>query len=189
MSLNTVVIYGSVRSQRQGIKAARFLVAKLATRGHDVTLVDPLKDVLPMLDLRFSEYADGEAPAAMQRVAETLDAADGFVIVSGEYNGGIPPALKNLLDHFLPQYRRKASAIASYSGGSFAGTKTHAPLRLTMSQLGAPPIPPAFVVPQVQNAFDDDGNALDDAYHGRADKFLEEYEWYANALKEARHKL
>lgn len=186
MSLNTVVIYGSVRSQRQGIKAARFLVNKLAARGHDVQLVDPLKYPLPMLDLRFSEYDAGTAPEAMQQVADILEAADGFVIVSGEYNGGILPALKNLLDHFLPQYSRKASAIASYSGGSFAGTKTHAPLRLTMSQLGAPPIPPTFVVPQVQNAFDEDGNTLDDAYNARAEKFLEEYEWYAHALKAAR---
>lgn len=186
MSLNTVVIYGSVRSQRQGIKAARFLYNKLVARGHDVRLVDPLEYPLPLLDLRFSEYDAGTAPEPMQRVADILDAADGFIVVSGEYNGGIPPALKNLLDHYLPQYRRKACAIASYSGGSFAGTKTHAPLRLTMSQLGAPPIPPAFVVPQVQNAFDEDGDALDDAYNSRADKFLEEYEWYANALKAAR---
>jgi NAD(P)H-dependent FMN reductase len=186
MPLNTVVIYGSVRRQRQGIKAARFLVNKLVERGHDVTLVDPLEYALPMLDLRYREYAEGEAPEAMQQVAQILDSADGFVVVSAEYNGGIPPALKNLLDHYLPEFRRKPSAIASYSGGSFAGTKTHAPLRLTMSQLGAPPIPATFVVPKVQDAFDKDGNALDDAYDGRADKFLEEYEWYANALKTAR---
>lgn len=189
MSLKTAVIYGSVRRNRQGIRAARFLVRQLAERGHAVTLVDPLEYPLPMLDLRFSEYEDGTAPAAMQQVAGILDDADGFVIVSGEYNAGIPPALKNLLDHFLPQYRRKASAIASYSGGSFAGTKTHAPLRLTMSQLGAPPIPPTFVVPQVQKAFDEDGNALDDAYNARVSKFLDEYEWYAIALRDARNNL
>ena len=186
MSLNTAVIYGSVRSQRQGVKAARFLVNKLQERGHDVTLVDPMEYLLPLLDLRFSEYEDGTAPAPMQQVADILDAADGFVVVSGEYNGGLPPALKNLLDHYLPQYRRKPSAIASYSAGSFAGTKVHAPLRLTLSQLGAAPIPATFVIPGVQNAFDETGNALDAAYEGRADKFLEEYEWFANALKAAR---
>jgi len=186
MPLNTAVIYGSVRSQRQGIKAAKFLVNKLGARGHDVTLVDPLEYTLPLLDLRFGEYEDGTAPAAMQQVAEILDAADGFIIVSGEYNGGIPPALKNLLDHYLPQYRRKPSAIATYSGGSFAGSKVHVSLRLTMSQLGAAPIPATFVVPQVQNAFADDGSPQDEAYDGRADKFLEEYEWYAKALKAAR---
>lgn len=186
MPLKTAVIYGSVRSQRQGIKAARFLVNKLNELGHDVTLIDPMEFPLPLLDLRFSEYEDGTAPAAMQRVAEILDAADGFVVVSGEYNGGMPPALKNLLDHYLPQYRRKPSAIATYSAGSFAGSKVQISLRLTLSQLGAAPIPATMSIPQVQNAFADDGSALDEAYLGRADKFLEEYEWYANALKAAR---
>lgn len=186
MTLKTAVIYGSVRRERQGIKFARFLQRRIGERGHDVSLLDPKEHPLPLLDLRFSEYEDGSAPAPMQHIAEVLDAADGFVIVSGEYNGGVPPALKNLLDHFLPQYRRKPSAIASYSAGSFAGSKVQASLRLTMSQLGASPIPATLVVPGVQNAFDEDGNALDDAYEGRADKFLDEYEWYANALKAAR---
>jgi len=36
----------------------------------------------------------------MQRVGEIFDAADGFVIVSAEYNHSIPAALKNLLDHY-----------------------------------------------------------------------------------------
>lgn len=186
MALNTAIIYGSVRRARQGIKFARFLERKVAARGHDVTLVDPKEMPLPLLDLRFSEYDEGTAPEPMQRIADTLDAADGFIVVSGEYNGGFPPALKNLLDHYLPQYRRKPSAIATYSAGSFAGTKVQVSLRLTLSQLGAAPIPATLVVPGVQNAFDEDGNALDDAYESRADKFLEEYEWYAEALKAAR---
>jgi len=186
VTLNTAVIYGSVRQNRQGIKFARFVARKLEERGHAVTLVDPLEYPLPLLDLRFSEYDEGAAPEPMQQVADILDAADGFVVVSGEYNGGMPPALKNLLDHYLPQYRRKPSAIATYSAGSFAGSKVQISLRLTLSQLGASPIPATLVVPGVQNAFDDDGNALDDAYDGRADKFLEEYEWYAAALKSAR---
>ena len=186
MTLKTAVIYGSVRRGRQGIKFARFLERKIDERGHDVTLLDPKEHPLPLLDLRYGEYEDGTAPAPMQHIADVLDAADGFVIVSGEYNGGVPPALKNLLDHFLPQYRRKPSAIASYSAGRFAGSKVQASLRLTMSQLGASPIPATLVVPGVQDAFDEDGNANDDAYHERADKFLAEFEWYANALKTAR---
>ena len=186
MALNTAIIYGSVRSARQGIKFARFLERKVGARGHDVTLIDPKELALPLLDLRFSEYDEGTAPEPMQRIADILDSADGFIVVSGEYNGVIPPALSNLLDHYLPQYRRKPSALATYSAGSFAGTKVQVSLRLTLSQLGAAPIPATLVVPGVQNAFDDNGNALDDAYEGRADKFLEEYEWYAEALKAAR---
>ena len=41
MSLHFAVFYGSVRSERQGIKYARFLNAQLAARGHQVSFVDP----------------------------------------------------------------------------------------------------------------------------------------------------
>jgi NAD(P)H-dependent FMN reductase len=53
----------------------------------------------------------------MQRVAELLSAADGFVVVSGEYNHSIPAALKNLLDHFQSEYHYKPSGIVTYSAG------------------------------------------------------------------------
>jgi len=43
MGLNTVVIVGSVRSDRQGLKAAKFVERTLAARGHDVTIVDPAR--------------------------------------------------------------------------------------------------------------------------------------------------
>ncbi len=53
LSLNTAVIYGSVRRGRQGIKAARFVVRKLEERGHAVTLVDSLEHQLTLLDLMY----------------------------------------------------------------------------------------------------------------------------------------
>lgn len=187
MSLNTAVIYGSVRRDRQGIKAARFLVNKLEARGHDVALVDAKEFPLPILDLRYSEYDAGTAPEPMQKIHEMLDAADGFMVVSGEYNHGIPPGLKNLLDHFLPQYRRKPSAIVSYSAGSFAGARVHAGLRETLSTLGSVPVPPALLISSVSTSFDNAGKALEEAYEERADKFLAEYEWYAKALQVARN--
>ena len=186
MTPKTAVIYGSVRRDRQGIRAVRFLLNKLQARGHDVALVDAKEHPLPILDLRYSEYDEGAAPEPMQKIHEMLNAADGFVVVSGEYNHGIPPGLKNLLDHFLPQYRRKPSAIVSYSAGSFAGARVHAGLREVMSTLGSIPIPPALLIASVSKSFAEDGKALDEAYEERADKFLTEYEWYANALQVAR---
>lgn len=183
MPLNTAVIYGSVRRDRQGIKAARFIANKLEQRGHDVAFVDAKALALPMLDLRYKEYAQGEAPDAMQKIHDMLLAADGFIIVSGEYNHGIPPALKNLLDHYLPEYRRKPSGIVSYSAGTFAGVRVHESLREVMATLGSPAIPAVFTISKVAESFDDAGLALDDSYNERVAKFLDEYEWYANALK------
>lgn|GEM_PF-6482307 len=54
--MNITVLYGSVRSERQGIKAARFFVTKLQERGHEAVLIDPLEHPLPLLDKRYKEY-------------------------------------------------------------------------------------------------------------------------------------
>jgi NAD(P)H-dependent FMN reductase len=94
--------------------------------------------------------------------------------------------LKNLLDHFQSEYLYKPSAIVTYSAGPFGGVRALINLRAILAELGTPSIPSAFPVSQVQDAFDDDGNPLDQAYNERIVKFLDEYEWYANALKHAR---
>lgn len=184
--LNTAIIYGSARSGRQGIKAARFVAKKLKERQHDVTLVDSQEYELPFLDLMYKEFTPGEAPEAMQTVGEILQAADGFVIVSAEYNHSISAALKNLLDHYQSEYLYKPSAIVTYSAGPFGGVRALVNLRAILAELGTPSIPSAFPVSGIRAAFDDDGNALDDAYDERAIKFLDEFEWYENALKHAR---
>lgn len=184
MSLNTAVIYGSARTERQGIKAARFVVQKLEQRGHDTTLVDTQEYELPLLDKMHKEF--DEAPKAMDAVSKILRAADGFVILSGEYNHSVPAALKNLLDHFQSEYLYKPSAIVTYSAGPFGGVRALINMRAILAELGTPSIPSAFPISKVQSAFDDSGKPLDPAYDERITKFLDEYEWYAKAMKHAR---
>jgi NAD(P)H-dependent FMN reductase len=134
----------------------------------------------------YKEYDAGTAPAPMQAVGEILAAADGFVIVTGEYNHSVPAALKNLLDHYQSEYLYKPSAIVTYSAGPFGGVRALVNMRGIMAELGSPAIPSAFPVSAVFKAFDDDGNAVDKAYDERVGKFLDEYEWYARALKRER---
>src|SRR5438094_2770888 len=104
MPLNIAILYGSVREARAGIRLVRFLDAALRRRGHETSIVDPAEQRLPLLDRMYKEYERGSAPPVMERLAELYRRADAFAIVSGEYNHGIPPALKNLLDHFLEEY-------------------------------------------------------------------------------------
>lgn len=186
MPLATAVLYGSARRGRQGIKAARFIVKQLATRGHQVELIDSDQCQLPMLDLMYKEYQPGQAPAAMEHVASVLRNADGFIVVSGEYNHSVPAALKNLLDHFQSEYHYKPSGIVTYSAGPFGGVRNLVNMRGILAELGTPAIPSAFPVMKVQSAFDDEGNALDANYEKFVVRFLDEYEWYANALKAGR---
>jgi NAD(P)H-dependent FMN reductase len=185
--LNIAVIYGSARQARQGIKAARFVMRKLDQRGHDATLVDSLEYPLPFLDQMYKEFAQDTAPPEMQSVGRILDAADGFIIVSAEYNHSIPAALKNLLDHYQSEYLYKPSGIVTYSAGPFGGVRALANLRAILAELGTPSIPSAFPVSHIHTAFDDDGKPLEQTYDKRIIKFLDEFEWYAHALKRSRN--
>lgn len=185
MPLLLPVIYGSVRTERQGIVLARHVAARLRARGHDAPLIDPMERRLPLLDKMYKEYK-GDAPPVLQELADIYKIADGFVIVSGEYNHGIPPALKNLLDHFLEEYFWRPSAIVSYSAGGFGGVRAAMQLRMTLGELGMPSIPSIYAVPKVSDAFDDKGEATDPKFGARFDRFAKEFEWYAEALKAKR---
>lgn len=186
MKLNLLVFYGSVRSARQGIKAARFVVNKCRERGHEVFLVDPIDFPLPLLDKMYKEYPPGGAPELLERLAARVKAADAYVIVSGEYNHTIPPALANLLDHFLEEYFYKPSAIVCYSAGAFGGVRAAIALRAILGELGMSSIPSIFPIPKVQDAFREDGSPIEASYERRIVRFLNELEWYARALKVAR---
>jgi NAD(P)H-dependent FMN reductase len=186
--MNIAVIYGSVRSGRQGIKAANFIVNKLTERIHEVNLIDPKEFQLPLLDKMYKEYEKGKAPAVLEKLASILKEADGYVIVSAEYNHSIPPALSNLIDHFMEEYFFKPSAIVGYSAGSFGGTRVAMQLRALLPEVGMSSIPSVFNISKVQDAFDDSGKDLTGENDKRVGKFLDEFEWYINALSEARKK-
>ena len=188
MPLRLIVVFGSVRSERQGIRAARFVVSECQKRGYEVTLIDPLEYRLPLLDKMYKEYAKGQAPQVLERLAALIVPADGVVVVSGEYNHSIPPALSNLLDHFLEEWFWKPSAIVCYSAGSFGGVRAAMQLRMMLAELGTVSIPSLFPVPKVQEAFAEDGTPTDPKTHTRVSKFLDELEWYAEALRAHRNR-
>jgi NAD(P)H-dependent FMN reductase len=188
MPLNIVVFYGSVRSTRQGIKAARFVSGECRKRGHEVVLIDPLEHPLPLLDRMYEEYEAGEAPEPLERLAKLVRAADAYVVVSGEYNHTVPPALANLMDHFLEEYFWKPSGIVCYSAGAFGGVRASIALRAMLAEMGTSSIPSVLPIPKVQDAFAEDGTPRDEAWYERAANFLEELEWYGHALRDARQK-
>ena len=188
MGLTIAVLVGSVRSDRQGIRAARFVEHAFTARGHDVTVVDPVVLRLPLLDRMYKEYDKGTAPAPLEELATLYRAADAFVVVSGEYNHSIPPALSNLLDHFLEEYFWRPSAIVCYSTGAFGGVRAAMQLRAMLGELGMPSIPSIFPIPRIPAALDADGRAADPAIDRRFARLAAELEWYAEALRERRSK-
>ena len=94
MSNRILVFYGSYRSDRTGIRLAEFVVDQLRRRGDDAELIDAKAINLPMLDRMYKEYPKGQAPAALEQLAQKIKAADGFIFVTGEYNWGVQPGLE-----------------------------------------------------------------------------------------------
>ena len=191
MSHRILVFYGSYRSDRLGIRLARFVVEGLRGRGFDVELIDAKAVGLPMLDRMYKEYPKGKAPAALEKLAGQIRGADGFVFITGEYNWSIQPGLKNLTDHFLEEWFWRPAAIASYSAGRFSGARAATAWHGTLSEMGMVVISSTIAVGPIAQALSADGkpqgeggNALAQAFPRFADDLL----WWVEAAKAQRER-
>lgn len=181
-----VIFVGSVRSDRQGIKVAKLFESKLVKRGHNVSIIDPLKSQLPLLDRMYKEMDNPSAE--LQKLHNVIKDADGFVPITPEYNHNTSSALKNILDYFQEEYFFKPTGIVSYSVGGFGGIIAAQQLRIIFAELGTPAISSSLPISKIQYVIDDEGNLKDEKYDSRIEKFLNEFDWYIEAFKNQRKK-
>src|SRR3984885_5075519 len=160
MSNRILVFYGSYRSDRMGIRLAEFVVERLQRRGEAVELIDAKAVNLPILDRMYKEYPPGEAPEQLQRLAGKIRDADGFVFVTGEYNWGVQPGLKNLTDHFLEEWFWRPAAIASYSAGRLSGAHAATAWHGTLCEMGMIVISSTIAVGPIAQTLSAEGEAI-----------------------------
>ena len=189
MAFRVPVFYGSYRSDRLGIRLADYVVAGLRARGADAELIDAKAIGLPMLDRMYKEYAPGTAPATLETLAATIRTADAFVFVTGEYNWGMQPGLKNLTDHFLEEWFWRPAAIASYSAGRLSGARANLIWHGTLSEMGMVVISSTLTVGPIAAALGPDGKPQGEA--GRAldqsfPRFADDLFWWAEAARAQR---
>ena len=122
----------------------------------------------------------------LERLAGEIRAADGVVVVTGEYNHSMPPGLVNLLDHFLEEWFWRPAGIACYSAGQYGGVRAAMQLRALLPEIGMPSIPSILAMPKAQDLFDEQDQPRADWVGRQAGRFLDELEWYGNALMTAR---
>jgi NAD(P)H-dependent FMN reductase len=189
MTNQILVFYGSYRSDRMGIRLAEFLVERLRRRGETVELIDAKAINLPMLDRMYKEYPPGAAPEQFERLAGKIRVADGFVFVTGEYNCGVQPGLKNLTDHFLEEWFWRPAAIASYSTGRLAGARAAAAWHGTLSEMGMVVVSSTIAVGQIGQTLGADavvvgegGEVLEVAFQRFADDLM----WWVEAARTQR---
>ena len=191
MTDKVLVFYGSYRSDRMGIRLADYLVARLRARGADAELMDAKAIDLPMLDRMYKEYPKGSAPPAMEALAGRIRGADAFVFVTGEYNWGPQPGLKNLTDHFLEEWFWRPAAIASYSAGRFSGVRSGTNWHSILSEMGMVVISSTLAVGPISQTLDAGGNPIGsggeslDRSFGR---FADDLAWWTEAARAQRER-
>jgi NAD(P)H-dependent FMN reductase len=186
MSNRILVFYGSYRSDRMGIRLARFVVDRLRRGRNDVELIDAKAINLPMLDRMYKEYPKGKAPEVLERLAGKIRDADGFVFITGEYNWGVQPGLKNLTDHFLEEWFWRPAAIVSYSGGRLSGARAATAWHGILSEMGMVVISSTIAVGPIGQALSTEGEPTGEA--GQAlerafPRFVDDLLWWVEAAK------
>lgn len=191
MGNRILVLYGSYRTDRKGIRLAAFATRRLRARGEDAELIDAKAIGLPMLDRMLKEYAAGTAPAALDSLGAKIRRADSFVFIVGEYNWGMQPGLKNLTDHFLEEWFWRPAAIASYSAGRLSGARSSYAWHNTLSEMGMVVISSTLAVGAIAETLNEAGEPIGEA--GAAlerafPRFADDLAWWTEAAKNQRTK-
>jgi len=189
MGNRILVFYGSYRSDRKGIRLADFLVRRLRGRGDNAELIDAKAIGLPMLDRMLKEYAPGTAPAALASLGAKIRQADAFLFVTGEYNWGVQPGLKNLTDHFLEEWFWRPAAIASYSAGRLSGTRSSYAWHNTLSEMGMVVISSTLAVGPIADTLNEAGEPIGPpgaALERAFPRFADDLAWWTEAAKNQR---
>jgi len=187
--MRILVFYGSYRSDRLGIRLADFVVERLRRRGCEVELIDAKAVNLPMLDRMYKEYKKGEAPPALEALAGKIRDADGFVFVTGEYNWGMQPGLKNLTDHFLEEWFWRPAAIVSYSAGRLSGAHAATAWHGTLCEMGMIVISSTIAVGPIAQTLSAEGEptgAAGAAVERAFPRFADDLMWWIEAAQEQR---
>jgi chromate reductase, NAD(P)H dehydrogenase (quinone) len=170
MNPRILVFPGSNRAGAYSGKVADMAAKELARLECDVTRISLIDYPMPIMDEDLQRLEG--IPANAMKLARLLASHDGFLIASPEYNGSIPPLLKNTIDWLsrisrdgdkpLKPYAGKVAALCSSSPGNFAGILALSHLRPVLIRLGLQVVSEQCSVANAETAFNADGSLKDE---------------------------
>jgi len=170
------ILVGTTRPKRESIKPAKLIEQVGKTIDEiEVLLVDPNDYHFPF-DGNDEENKDPRYSALMEK-------ADGFYIVTPEYNHSFPGTLKRMLDSELKHYIHKPVALAGASSQFFGGVRAIEALLHPLREMGMIATFTDLYFPKVQMLFDENGDIIDKEYIRRVHQGYEELIWMAKVLK------
>jgi len=164
-----LVFAGSVRSGAFSGRAADVAQKTLAMLGGEVTRISLADYPLPIMDEDLER--EHGIPENAVRVGRHIAAHDGVLIATPEYNGSIPPLLKNTVD-WVSRVRHdgrkpfrplegKPVGLCSSSRGRYGGIRAIAHLRAVLVRCRMEVVSPECSVPEGERAFDENGEFSD----------------------------
>lgn len=153
--IRVVAICGSLRPESLTRRALIRALAGAATLGAETTLLD-LRDY-ELIFCSGDKDADQEVPG-VQRLKHDLQQAQGILLGTPEYHGGMSGVLKNALDLMgFDEFRGKMIGLIGVSGGAMGGLNALNSLRTIGRSLHAWVVPEQVTIPQAWRHFTDDG--------------------------------
>jgi NAD(P)H-dependent FMN reductase len=177
------IISASVRTGRKSHRVALYFKKYIEdNKIGTVEIIDLMEYQFPVFSERL-QYTKDPSPKLLG-YAGKIKAADGVLIVTPEYNGGYPAALKNVTDVLYEEWHRKPVAISTVSNGPFGGTQVITSIQFSLWKIRAWTVPAMFPVPMIDKSFDENGVPADkEAVDKRAALFVNELVWCIEAKK------
>jgi len=188
-----LVIIGSTRPGRSADLVLPWLTSRV--RAHDSfdTEIADLRDwPLPIFAEHMGTIGDVRDPTYSEPIVRAwnmkVKQADAFIVVTPEYNHGIPGGLKNAIDSVWLSFgfRNKPVAAVGYSGNIGGGIRAIEHLAHVFIEAEAVPLRNTVVIPFVREAFGADGEPVNRETGIRLQVMLDDLAWWSSALEKAR---
>lgn len=185
-ALEITIILGTTREGRQTPRISDWIRRKIDRRDDMTSRVVDLRDhPLPFYD-RATLPVSGDYGPEGTNFAQVIAPADAFIIITPEYNHGVPAVLKNALDHIYAEWNRKPLAVIGY-GGLYGGIRAVEALRQYAVELQMVSIRNCVTFPTVAKTFPVHATEPTDPISDQvAEQILDDISWWATLLRTAR---
>ena len=175
------VILGTARKQRRSENVAEYVYTIVQCFPCRTKLIDVADFVTCPRTIPPWEKESKKIMSPWQKVAKK---ADGFIIVTPEYNHGYPGELKLLLDMAFQEYEKKPVALVGVSEGGFGGVRVIEHLQPILTNFKMIPVPKPISILHVDTLFEQPKAEIDRQYKDRIERLVQSVLDYATLIKQ-----
>ena len=188
-----LIIIGSIRPARAADRVIPWLTEAAREHGaFDVEVADLRDWPLPIFTEHFGTIGDINDPTYSDPLVKAwnnkVKEHDAFIVLTPEYNHSVPGGLKNAIDNVWLSFgfRNKPVAFVGYSNGVSGAIRAIEHLNHIFIETESVPLRNTVVLPQVQDAFDEAGEATSPMAKAALSVMLDDLAWWSAALAKAR---